>query len=285
MIRHTVVEGWLLVRSRMVVSAVLALALAVPICLAGVTAVGARWLQPLTAYSSEATVVAVLLHPKMDVGERSQWLAQQAREHPEWNLSAVSAEQLAARLGSWFPYLEDLLAGDRGTFVPPLVEITTTDVSSVEVLESNPSVVAIGPRSSVHRLIGGVARETGWILGILTAVLLITAAALAAIWVHLEIYRHADEMTILRLIGATEGAIRGPFLFAVGMPGVVATLLSIAGTVFVVRLSASLTTALGLPPVVLEWWVLGGQVVLGCVLPVAAGGLTLARHAYSDFEG
>jgi cell division transport system permease protein len=284
-IRHTVSEGWLLVRSRMVVTAVLAVALAVPLCLAGVTTAIGLWLQPLTGSAAEAPVVAVLLHPQLTAEQRGEWLVEQRRTHPQWQLRAIPPELMVERLRQWFPYLEELLSGDHGGgLVPPLVEITTSDPSTVNVLADDTAVVAIGPRSSVHRVITEVARDAGWILAGLTAVLLVTAAALAAIWVHLEIYRHGDEITIMRLVGATELAVRGPFLFAVSVPGVVSAAVATTGTVAVVGMCSGLTTALGLPPVNLGWWVVVCQLVVGCSLPAAAGALTLARHAFTDFE-
>ena len=47
MIWHALGEGWLLLRERGVVSLILAMALAVPVCLAGVTWAMMGWLQPV----------------------------------------------------------------------------------------------------------------------------------------------------------------------------------------------------------------------------------------------
>ena len=45
--RHALVEGWLLLKSRGVISLVLAVALAIPISLAGITLSVRQWLAPL----------------------------------------------------------------------------------------------------------------------------------------------------------------------------------------------------------------------------------------------
>jgi cell division transport system permease protein len=133
-------------------------------------------------------------------------------------------------------------------------------------------------------LIGDVASDLAFILGALTVILLAAAIALTSIWVHLEIYRHADELTIMRLIGATEWAIRGPFLVAVVIPGVVAAGLSVAGTVVVIGALAELAEAVGLPPVELSAWVVLLQVGVGILLPLLAGVFTLARHARLELD-
>ena len=222
MIRHALAEGWLLLRQRSAVSVILALALAVPICLAGVTLAVSRWIQPMVELTRDDNVVAVLLHPHMDEGQRRQWIEEQEQAHGEWQIETVPPAELAQRLTHWFPYLSDLLEGEAGDLLPPLVEVTADDPDSVNVLLDSPAVIAVGPRSSLHRLLRETSRQMGWLLGLISAVLLASAGLLAAVWVHLELYRHADEITIMRLIGATESAVRGPFLVAVVAPGLLA---------------------------------------------------------------
>ncbi|MBW2527930.1 MAG: hypothetical protein JRI23_27365, partial [Deltaproteobacteria bacterium] len=230
MIRHAVAEGWLLLRHRGLVSLFLALALAIPISLAGVTWAVMRWLEPVVGTTDRANVVAVLLHPHMDDEQREDWLRSQRDDHPGWRLEIVAPEQLALRLSHWFPYLRDLLEQDGGAMLPPLVEITTDDPESVAVLERSPAVIAVGPRTPLRSLLGRVSRGLGLALASTSVVLLISAGLLAAVWVHLELYRHADEITIMRLVGATEPAIRGPFLVAAAAPGLVAGVLAVLAT-------------------------------------------------------
>jgi len=125
-IRHALAEGWLLLRQRGAVSVVLALALAVPISLAGVGLSLHRWLGPVAAMSGQASVVAVLLHPRLDGEQRSNWISEEAKAHPEWVITEISREDLVERLERWFPYLEELVAGGDAS-LPPLVEIETTN--------------------------------------------------------------------------------------------------------------------------------------------------------------
>ncbi len=284
MIRHAIAEGWLLLRQRGAVSLVLALALAVPISLAGMGLTLRHWLGPMVGLSGQSSTVAVLLHPRLDDRQRRKWITDENAAHPEWSISEVSNEDLVNRLGRWFPYLDDLVtSGDAS--LPPLIEIVTAVPESVAVLEDRREVLAVGPRSSIQQALGRVSRHLAWAMGILSAILLAGAVLLAAVWVHLELFRHADEITIMRLVGATERAIRGPFLVAVAIPGAVAAVLSIVGSMTATAGLSRLTADLGLSPITVPPAVLVVQAAAGLVLPVVAAVLTLARHATDELEG
>jgi len=277
-IRHTLAEGWVLLRQRFGVSMILALSLSVPISLAGVGIALHLWLGPAAGMAGQASVVAVLLHPRLDHDSRRQWIDRETIAHPEWNITEVTHEDLVDRLERWFPYLEELVA-DGDASLPRLFEIATSEPESVQVLENRPEVLAIGPRSSVQQLLSVVARRFSWGLAIVSGVLFAAAMLLAAVWVHLELYRHADEIAFMRLVGATELTIRGPFLVAVGVPGAIAGVLSIVGsTVIVVGLSR-LATTVGLPAITMPTAILGLQAGAGVILPLATAAYTLMRHA------
>jgi len=284
MIRHAVAEGWLLLRQRGAVSLVLALALAVPISLAGMGLTIRHWLAPMVGLSGQSSTVAVLLHPRLDDRQRRKWIVDETAAHPEWLISEVSNEDLVNRLGRWFPYLDELV-GSGDASLPPLIEIVTAVPESVAVLEDRPEVLAVGPRSSIQQSLGRASRHLAWAMGVLSAILLAGAVLLAAVWVHLELFRHADEITIMRLVGATERTIRGPFLVAVAIPGAVAAVLSIVGSMTATSGLSRLTSDLGLSPITVPPTVLVVQAAAGLVLPVVAAVLTLARHATDELEG
>ncbi len=285
MIRHAFAEGWLLLRQRGGVSLTLALALAVPLGLAGTGLALWQWLGPLVERAQQDTVVAILLHPHLDPDQRSSWISAQASQHPEWRLRVVEPEELADRLVHWFPYLEDLLAEGGDDLLPPLVEITTSEPAGVDALAGSPAVIAVGPRTSVQRILTRIAGRMAVLVALITAVLLAAAVLLAMVWVHLELYRHSDEIVIMRLMGATEAAIRGPFLVAVAVPASVAAAMAALGAAVLVSLASDLTTSLGLPVVHLAPRVMVVQVVLGFGLPLGAAILTLARHGQLDLDG
>ncbi|MFV2071028.1 MAG: cell division protein FtsX [Thermoanaerobaculales bacterium] len=281
MIRHALAEGWLLLRQRMVVSLILAFALAIPIALAGVTLSLHAWLGPVAGMAGQESVVAVLLHPRLDSDRRRDWVAAEAAAHPDWRISEVSPEDLVQRLERWFPYLGDIVV-DGDASLPPLVEISTADPAAVEVLEGRPEVLAVGPRSSLQQLLGRVARRLGAALVGVSVILLAAGVLLAAIWVHLELFRHSDELTIMRLVGATESTIRGPFLVAVAMPGVLAGALSVLGSLGSAVGLSKLTTTMGLPAVVISLDILMIQAAAAVLLPLTVAVLTLARHATDE---
>jgi cell division protein FtsX len=285
MIRHALAEGWLLLKNRWIVSGGLALALAIPIGFAGVTWSVMRWLQPVVSLAGQATVVPVLLHPHMDPSQRDQWLADQRERHPGWQIEEVSQERLAERLTRWFPYLGDLLVEDGGDMLSPLVEISTSDPATLDDIVDSPAVIAVGPRSSIYGSLGRTARALGWVLGVFSVLLLLAATLFAAVWVHLELYRHADEVTIMRLVGAAESAIRGPFIVASIAPGVIGATLAVGGTLLATAWLSRLLSVLGLPGVSVPASILLVEMVLACGLPLAAALFTLARHAATDFEG
>jgi cell division transport system permease protein len=281
-IRHAIVEGWTLLKSRGLVSPVLAVALAIPISLAGVTLSVRQWLAPVIDLGDREGVVAVLVHPGMDASQRRAWIAERARRHPGWRLEEVPPEELAQRLSSWFPYLEEVLGREGSEILPPMVEITTTDPESVSVLTDESEVLAVGPTSSVNRVVGRAGRRLASVLFAVALALVAGAVLLAAVWVHLELHRHADEIAIMRLMGATEATVRGPFFVAVAVPSVLAAVVSVTATLMVVGWLARLLAPLGLMGVGAPFLVLVGQIVGAVGLPVAAAFVTLERHASND---
>jgi len=278
-IRHALAEGWLLVRSRGLISPVLAMALAIPISLAGVTLTVRGWLAPVIELGDRESVVTVLLHPRLDDAGRRGWLADQARSHPQWQLVAVEPNELAERLVTWFPYLEGVLEREGPEMLPAMVEIRTLDPTSVLALKDQIAVLAVGPTSSVNRVVGRVARQFALTLISVAIALVAGAVLLAAVWVHLELHRHAEEIAIMRLMGATEATVRGPFLVAVAAPALLAAVASVVFTVVAVGSMARLAAPLGLTAVGVPLSILVIQVVGAVGLPMVAAFITLERHA------
>lgn len=283
MIRHALAEGWLLLRSRGLISPVLALALAIPISLAGVTLSVRQWLAPVVELGDRESVVTVLLHPRLDEEGRRVWLAEQSRSHPQWQLRAVEPDELAERLATWFPYLEEVLEREGPEMLPAMVEIRTREPQSVAALKEHADVLAVGPTSSVNRVVGRVAQQFALTLILVAMALVAGAVLLAAVWVHLELHRHAEEIAIMRLMGATEATVRGPFLVAVATPALLAAVASVVFTVVAVGSMARLAAPLGLAVTGVPLPILAIQVIGAAGLPMAAAFITLERYA-SDKE-
>lgn len=282
MIRHALAEGWLILRSRGLISPVLALALAIPVSLAGVTVSLRQWLEPVIELSDRESVVAVLLHPRLNESQRRMWISGESRSHPDWKLVEVEPEELARRLATWFPYLEEVLQREGPEMLPHMVEITTRGPQSVLALKETPEVLAVGPTSSVNRVVGQVARRFALVLLLVAGALVAGAVLLAAVWVHLELHRNAEEIAIMRLMGATEATVRGPFLVAVMVPALLAAVISVVLTVVAVGWMAQLAAPLGLAVKGASLVVLASQVLGAVGLPMLAALITLERHASSE---
>ncbi len=282
MIRHALAEGWLILRSRGLISPVLAMALAIPISLAGVTLGVRQWLAPVIELGDRESVVTVLLHPRLGDAERLAWIRDQGRTHSRWQVVAVEPGELAGRLATWFPYLEEVLERGGPEMLPAMVEIRTRDPQSVLVLKDEDAVLAVGPTSSVNRVVGRVARQFALMLISVAGALIAGAVLLAAVWVHLELHRHSEEIAIMRLMGATEATVRGPFLVAVAAPALLAAVASVVFTVLAVGFMARLAAPLGLTTTGVPASILLAQIVGAVGLPMAAALITLERHASAD---
>jgi len=283
-IRHSFTEAVGVLRHRALVGLALAAALAVPIALGGLTIFLGTWLHPYLQGEGPSVVVNVLLRPDLGPDQRRQWIRDVAGLHPTWKIWLVPSGELATRLTRWFPYLEGILSSDNPDLVPTLVEVEADDPSEVSLLERNPEVLAVGPTSSVRRILQTAGKRVAAGLGGLTLVLLLAAALLAAVWTHLEMYRHSDEITIQRLVGATEAAVRGPFLAVISVVGVVAGLLGAGGTAIMAHGIQRMASLLGLPRPHLSLWISILQVLTATLLPLISAWIALARHAELDLD-
>jgi cell division protein FtsX len=279
---HTLNEGLLLLRQRSLVSAVLALTLAIPLCFFGFSLAVGKWLAPLAELGNERLTVPVLLHPHADEQLRLQWLEGQVDDNPEWIVRRLDSNELASRLSTWFPYLTDLFDEDPGLFLPQMIEIETSEPESLDGLVEDPVVIAVGPRHSMNRTIGEVSQKARWLVVLTSLLLLASATLLTGIWIHLELYRHADEITIMRLIGATEATIRGPFYLVSVAPGVLAGAFSVFATLTLARAVSQLTVSVGLPAIKPMLVIYLVQMTAGILLPLTATARTLSRHAASE---
>lgn len=131
----------------------------------------------------------------------------------------VSPEQAEERFRTAFPNLSDLLEGWGDQPLPATLEITADldehpeeDLQAwLSRLRAHPSVQMIdddrewlGKLSAVILVVEGVAALIGLIL-IVTAVFTISSV------IRLTAYLYQDEIAVMRLVGATEFYIRGPF--------------------------------------------------------------------------
>jgi len=277
-------EAFALMRRRILASFALIIAVAMPVALGGVTLSIDLWLQPLVRGTTSRPTVEVLLRPGATGPAVQSWLHAQRASHPTWRFRPVPRQEMERRLGVWFPYLKPLLRRQPADLLPNMIEITSAHPRTVAALASDPIVLAVGPETSLGPVLRRFSSRLSWIVGAATAILLFSAALFAGIWVHLELFRHADEISIMRLVGATEPSVRGPFLVAVGLTGGLAGILACVSDAAMLRWLSTLLGSIGLPPLTGPLGVVVVQLLVATLIPLGVATFTLARHATLEIE-
>jgi cell division transport system permease protein len=124
---------------------------------------------------------------------------------------------------------------------------------------------------------GGVAAAALLALVVFASVLAVVGST-----IRLALQRRRTEVEVLKLVGATDRFIKGPFLVegmsqgALGATGAIALL----GTLFLVvrgRLDSELSNLVGIEPSFLPWQVVLGMIAVGMLLGMVAALLGLRR--------
>jgi cell division transport system permease protein len=124
---------------------------------------------------------------------------------------------------------------------------------------------------------GGVAAAIVLALVVLAAVLAVVGST-----IRLALQRRSTEVEVLRLVGATDGFVKGPFLVegiaqgAMGAMGALA-LLGILFTMVRSRMDGELSALIGVEPSFLPWQMAVAMVALGAVLGAVAALLGLRK--------
>jgi cell division protein FtsX len=182
---------------------------------------------------------------------------------------SLTPRKVQEELASWFPELSTLLLTLDERSFPSIVQVEVApdqEEAVASFLRSRPEVTLVeSSRGWQARLEQAVSRFffAGFVLAL---TLLIGCCAVVLLVVRLLVLNHADEIAIMRLIGAHERDIRRPYL-------VCGSLLGAAGGVLGAGLLLALELVLRptLPTLAIDNWVLGA-------LP-PAGGLTAAVGA------
>ena len=156
-----------------------------------------------------------------------------------WAASAdtVTAEAARRRFQESFPTLTDLVEGLGDEPLPASIEIALKDPAKrppelrawLESWRRRPEVSMVDDDREWLRQIEAVAallRGVGLALagGLLAAAIFTTASV-----IRLTAYLHSDEISVLRLVGATEFYIRGPFYAEGFLQGLVSGALASGG--------------------------------------------------------
>ncbi len=124
---------------------------------------------------------------------------------------------------------------------------------------------------------GGVAAAALLALVVFASVLAVVGST-----IRLALQRRRTEVEVLRLVGATDGFVKGPFLVEGSAQGALGALGAIVllGVLFLVvrgRLDEQLAVLIGVEPSFLPWPVAAALVALGALLGAAAAALGLRK--------
>jgi cell division transport system permease protein len=184
----------------------------------GFLLVGGNLARSLERWRAEMRVV-IYLRPETSQADLAR-LAAEARRAP-WaaSVEAVSPEQARARFREVFPGLADLVEGWEDEPLPASIEVAIGERAArspeaaawIEGWRRRPEVSMVDDdREWLGQLetVAAVARAVGLALagGLLGAAVFTIASV-----IRLTAYLHGEEIAILRLVGATEFYIRGPF--------------------------------------------------------------------------
>ena len=285
-------EAWLSLVRSWKVSLLAVVTIAVSLLVGGVfLVVGGNLARVVERARDESRVVAYL-EPEAPP-ERARELAESLRSAP-WvgEARVVSAEEARERFVEIFPSLAELVAGEAGS-LPPSVEIEVRPGAAaeglggrLEELRATPGVTMVDDdRDWLAQLsaVVAVVRGLGLALG---GVLLGAAIFTIGSVIRLTAYLYEEEMTVMRLVGATEFFIRGPFYVEGLLQGLLGGLLAAAGLTAASwlareRLGESLLGRLvaGEPPAAGQLLALAG---IGALAGLVGAVLSLRREALGE---
>lgn len=166
----------------------------------------------------EAKVV-VYLRPGVAPQSASTLLAELRR--PPWAtaVEAVSAAEARRRFERYFPSVADLVRGWGEEPLPASFEVAfdprRAEGGAFEAwlarLRADPRVGMVDDDRDWVRQLEGVVQVVRALGMVLVAVLLVCAIFTIASVIRLTAYLYRDEIDVMRLVGATELFIRGPF--------------------------------------------------------------------------
>jgi len=158
---------------------------------------------------------------------------------PAWvsGVEEISAAEARSRFETTFPSVRELFKNWEEEPLPPSLEVAIEieGVGEDELddwlisLRSDPAVVMVDDdRDWLRQLEALIAILTG--LGAVIGLVLLTAAIFTiASVIRLTAYLYRDEIEVMRLVGATELYIRGPFYVEGVIQGLLGGLLAMAG--------------------------------------------------------
>jgi cell division protein FtsX len=197
-----------------------------------------------------------------------------AGRFPALAVTSLSPRQVQDELAGWFPELSTvLLTLDERSF-PPMVQVKLPPAQEDTVtrfLQGRPEVTLVESSSAWQARLEQAVSRFFFAGSVLALTLLVGCCAVVLLVIRLLVLNHADEIAIMRLIGAHEGDIRRPYLVCGSLLGLAGGIL---GAGLLLGLQATLRTAL--PSLVVDPRLLALLPVAGAVTAAAGAALGLA---------
>jgi cell division protein FtsX len=270
--RHGVREVRRQLRESGAVGVVAVLLVTVTSVLGGALWTARHWVEGELLSRGKATAVVAVVRGSADA---EALRAPLRAAFPTASATTMPPAKVQDELSNWFPELSTVLLTMNETSFPTLLQIETSPSSEADVaawLRHRPEVSIVETsqgwqarvRETLSRaLFGGFVLIGTMLLGCCVVVLLV---------VRLLVLAHADEIAIMRLIGAHDGDIRRPYLVSGSLLGLVGGCLGaiclLAGTFAFKRSLPTLSVA----PVAVAALPLGGALagLIGAALGLAS---------------
>ena len=293
-------EAWVSLARSWKVSLLAVVTIAVSLAIGGTFLLISRNLGGVVErWRGEARVV-VYLRPAAGEAERADLADLEAKiRSAPWvtGTEEKSAAAAAAQFREIFPGLADLLEGWEEEPLPPSIEIVF-DPSRADSAPFAAWTAALRE----HPAVGMVDDDRDWLRQLETVTTLVRGAGLtlgaillgAAIFtiasvIRLTAFLYQDEIAVMRLVGATEFFIRGPFYVEGLVQGLLGGALAVAGlsAAYAVATRRAAGTLLGavLVPQFLSWQPLSLLVLLGAAAGLTGAILSLRREKLGAEEG
>lgn len=255
--RYVLGEAWSIARSGPRQTAIAIFLIALALYVPGLLALLARNLSRLAAAREEPAAVVVTADASADLRGLANRLAADRRVA---KVRIIGSGAALERFRRAYPDLGAALAELREAPFPPTLEIVlrpaAPESSASEIaraVRSWPGVEMAESEEEFGRRFGDAVRllrGAGLFLGALLAAAAILSVASA---IRLALDLHRDEIEIMRLMGATEGAIRAPFWLHAAVEGLVGGLVALGLLYATYRFAAYLLSREPHPILSLFW--------------------------------
>ena len=229
------------------------------------------WVQrELLSRGRSSTLVAVARAP----ADAAKLREQIAAAFPGLSAVALAPRKVQEELSGWFPELSTVLLTLEEKSFPALLQVEVAPRQEEAVggwLRARPEVTMVeSSRAWQARLEQAVARLLAVGFAV-TAAMLVGCCVVVLLVIRLLVLAHADEIAIMRLIGAHDGDIRRPYLISGAALGLLGGALGSGLTA-----AAALLAHRALPTVAVAPWTYGALPVAGAVAGTLGAALGLA---------